>query len=77
MADEALSTAIAALLTVGVLLLNIGKGLIEQGQFVNGWITIGVGIACIVVAVVLIKLLAGKVAETKFIQLTYESKVGG
>lgn len=69
MADEALSAAIAALLTVGVLLLNIGKGFVEQGQFVNGWVTIGVGIVCIVLAVVFIKMLVGKTAEAKYLQM--------
>ena len=63
MDDNLIQTAIAALLTMGVLLLNVGKDLIETGNFEMGLVFCGIGALLIVTAVILVKLLAEQVAK--------------
>jgi len=60
-----LEVAIVALLTVGVILLNLGVDIIKAGDAGMGLVVIAAGAGLIVLAVVLVKLMAEKVVEAK------------
>jgi len=72
MDNKEIYAAITALLTVGVLLLNLGANTVGV-SLVNGLALIGVGAALIVGAVLLFKLLAGNVAA-EAVKLGADSK---
>lgn len=61
MADNGLTVAITALLAVGVLLLNLGAGMIQGGQFTNGILIIIVGVVLISIAVLIMKVMIQKI----------------
>lgn len=60
MADNGLTAAITALLAVGVLLLNLGAGMIQDGQLTDGILVIVFGVVLILVAVLIMKLMIQK-----------------
>ena len=64
MNDNGLSAAIAALFTVGVLLLNLGANMIQGDQLINGLLLITFGVFLILVAVLIIKVMIKKVKKT-------------
>ena len=66
MADNSLTAAITALLTVGVLLLNLGANMIQGGQLTNGLLVIAFGVALILVAVFIIKVMIEKIVSLKY-----------
>jgi len=61
MDNKEIYAAITALLTVGVLLLNLGAETVKT-SLVNGLALIGVGVALILIAVYLFKVLATNIA---------------
>lgn len=63
MDDNLIQSAIITLLTVGVLLLNVGADLVKAGSVELGIALCAIGALFIVTAVVLIKLLAEQVAK--------------
>jgi len=65
MNDNGLSAAIAALFTVGVLLLNLGANMIQGDQLINGLLLITFGVFLILVAVLIIKVMIKKVVTQK------------
>ena len=63
MANNDVQAAIVALLTVGVILLNLGADMIGAGNVGEGLLVCGFGAALIMVAVILIKTLAERTAK--------------
>ena len=63
MADNDIQAAIVALLTVGVILLNLGANMISVGSVGEGLLVCAFGTALIIVAVILIKTLAERTAK--------------
>jgi len=73
MSEKQVSGAIVALLTVGVLLLNLGADYIKAGNMEFGIPLIITGTALIVTAIFLITLLAKNTAQTTLENLTSPS----
>ena len=63
MANSDIQAAIVALLTVGVILLNLGADMTSAGKVGEGLLVCAFGAALIMVAVILIKTLAEKTAK--------------
>ena len=63
--DEKFYAAITALLSVGVILLNTGVGMVQMGDALNGLFVITVGVVCIVIAVYLMTLLTETILKRK------------
>ncbi len=63
MADNDIQAAIVALLTVGVILLNLGADMISAGSVGEGLLVCAFGTALIIVAVILIRVLAERTAK--------------
>ena len=63
MANSDVQAAIIALLTAGVLLLNLGVDLVKQRAFDQGVVLCMLGALFIVVAVILISVLAERAAK--------------
>ena len=63
MANTEVQAAIVALLTVGVILLNLGADMINAGSVGEGLLVCAFGTALIIVAVILIKTLAERTAK--------------
>ena len=67
MSEGEIQAAIAALLTVGTLLLNLGVDMIQKGNIQHGILIIAVGVVLIFVAVLLIKILSVKIVEARML----------
>jgi len=63
MANSDVQAAIVALLTIGVILLNLGVDMISAGSVGEGLLVCSFGTALIIVAVILIKTLAERTAK--------------
>ena len=63
MANTDVQAAIVTLLTVGILLLNLGAEMIRAGSVGEGLLVCAFGAALIMVAVILIKTLAERTAK--------------
>ena len=63
MSENKLTAAITALLTVGIMLLNLGGDLIKTGDYPTGISLIVMGVALIVAATALMTTLTKTVAE--------------
>lgn len=63
MSEKKVSSAIVALLTVGILLLNLGADHVKTGNIETGIPLIITGVALIVTAIFLITLLAKNTAQ--------------
>ena len=69
MANSEIQAAIVALLTVGVILLNLGADMITGGNVGEGLLVCAFGAALIMVSVILIKTLAEKTAKLVILEM--------
>ncbi len=69
MANTEIQAAIVALLTIGVVLLNLGADMIKTGTVGEGLLVCAFGAALIMVSVILIKTLAEKTAKLVILEM--------
>ena len=63
MSDDSAAAAVAALISVGIILLNLGVGMIQVGDIYNGLMLILFGVALIFAAIFVAKTMMQRIAR--------------